>query len=65
VIVFALGLHRAAQDARVAVLQQQADELDRVMEALQRAAGESFDISKVAAHLIETASTLPSSCLPV
>ena len=53
------------QEARVAVLQQQADELDHVMDTLQRAAGESFDISKVTALLIETASALPFSCMLV
>jgi hypothetical protein len=52
----ALGPHRAAQEARAAVLQQQAEELDTVMDALQRAAGQSFNISKVTALLIETAS---------
>ena len=52
----------ASQEARVALLQQQADELEHVMDALQRAAGENFDISKVTALLIETASALPFSC---
>jgi hypothetical protein len=45
------------------VLQQQADELDTVMDALQRAAGQRFNISKVTALLIETTSTLRSPCL--
>ncbi len=49
----------------MSLLQQQADELEHVMDALQRAAGESFEISKVTALLIETASALPFSCMLV
>ena len=70
VTVMTLALARsspcfASQEARVSLLQQQADELEHVMDALQRAAGESFDISKVTALLIETASALPFSCMLV
>ena len=70
VTVMTLALARsspcfASQEARVSLLQQQADELEHVMDALQRAAGESFDNSKVTALLIETASALPFSCMLV
>ena len=39
-----------AQEAREAVHQQHADEQERVMEALQRAAGRGFDYCKVFQH---------------
>jgi hypothetical protein len=70
VTVMTLALARsspcfASQEARVVLLQQQADELDHVMDALQRAAGGSFDVSKVTALLIVIASGLPFSCLLV